>query len=136
MTERKIEPPARIPARVFFAQLGDAARRVGLRLFEEFRKANIPVAEATGKNALKAQLEVANKLGAAYTLILGQKEVLDGTIIIRDMDSGAQEIVDMKKVASILERKLEQSEGVNPLSHLPVADQKQGENVGSHTKDD
>jgi len=129
MADRQIDPPARPVAKVFFAQLGDAARRVGLRLFEEFRKAKIPVAEATGKNALKAQLEVANKLNVAYTLILGQKEVLDGTIIIRDMDSGAQEIVDMKKVTSILQRKLEQSEGVNPLSHTPVADQKQGTDI-------
>jgi len=136
MAERNIDPPARPASKVFFAQLGDAARRVGLRLFEEFRKAKIPIAEATGKNALKAQLEVANKLSVAYTLILGQKEVLDGTIIIRDMDSGAQEIVDIKKVTSILQRKLEQSEGVNPLSHTPVADQKQGTDIVTEVRVD
>ncbi len=104
--EKGIHPPPRRRPQVFFAQLGDAARRVGLKLFEEFRKADIPVAEAFGKNALKAQLEVANKLAVPFTLILGQKEVLDGTIIVRDMDSGAQEIVDGAKVVALVKRKL------------------------------
>ena len=49
--------------------------------------------------------ELANKYKARYTLILGQKEVLDGTIIIRDMESGIQEIVDQKKLKSELEKK-------------------------------
>ncbi|MFA4845519.1 MAG: histidine--tRNA ligase, partial [Patescibacteria group bacterium] len=101
-----INPPERRVPVVFFAQLGDAARRIGLKLFEEFRQSGIPVAEAFGKNALKAQLETANKLGVPITLILGQKEVLDGTIIVRDMESGAQEIVDVKKAVSIVQRKL------------------------------
>ena len=94
-------------AKIFFAQLGDAARRSGLRMFEAFREAQIPVVEAFGKNALKAQLEVANKLGVRYTLILGQKEVLDGTIIVRDMESGAQEIVDAGKIVLIMKKKLQ-----------------------------
>lgn len=106
LSEQGINPPARPQALVFFAQLGDAARRVGLKLFEDFRKENISIAEAFGKNALKAQLEVANKLDVRFTLILGQKEVLDGTIIIRDMESGAQEIVDIKKIVSTVKKKL------------------------------
>ncbi len=113
LADRNVSPEPRPHARIFFAQLGDASRRVGLRLFEEFRMVGIPVAEAFGKNALKAQLEVANKLGVDYTLLLGQKEVLDGTIIIRDMDSGAQEIVDATKIVSIMQRKLSVAEGVN-----------------------
>lgn len=91
---------------VFFCQLGDAARRKGLGVFEKLREGGIVCAEAFGKGALKAQLEIADKLKAKLALILGQKEVLDGTIIIRDMDSGAQEIVDVEKVVGILARRL------------------------------
>jgi len=117
-----VNPPEHPQARVFFAQLGDAARRVGLKLFEEFRQAGIPVAEAFGKNALKGQLEAANKLGVELTLILGQKEVLDGTIIIRDMESGAQEIVDVKRVVGIIKKKLNQEAGVESAVHSPVVE--------------
>ena len=107
LTDKGVVPQNVNKAKIFFAQLGDAARRSGLRMFEAFREAQIPVVEAFGKNALKAQLEVANKLGVRYTLILGQKEVLDGTIIVRDMESGAQEIVDAGKIVLIMKKKLQ-----------------------------
>ncbi|MBI2551009.1 histidine--tRNA ligase [Candidatus Uhrbacteria bacterium] len=106
MTESGSAPELRNRPKIFFAQLGDAARRVGLRVFEEFRKAHVLIAEASGKNALKSQLEAANKLGVAYALILGQKEVLDGTILVRDMESGAQETVDILKIVPMMEKKL------------------------------
>ncbi len=121
--DQGINPPQRPQPNVFFAQLGDAARRVGLKLYEDFRQAGIPVAEAFGKNALKAQLEIANKLGVKLTIILGQKEVLDGTIIIRDMESGAQEIVDVNKIVGVVKRKLSsEEEVVKPIvRQSPVA---------------
>lgn len=119
MMDRNIVPPSSPKVQIFFAQLGDAARRVGLRLFEEFRLARIPVSEASGKNALKAQLEVANKAGVAYTMILGQKEVLDGTIIIRDMESGAQEIADIGKIVPLMQKKLSNPREVK-IHHSPM----------------
>ena len=106
MREKQITPPAGKRREVFLAQLGDVARRKGLALYEAFRSDGIPVAEAFGKSALKAQLELADKYKAKYTLILGQKEVLDGTIIVRDMESGVQETVDMNKVVGIVKKKL------------------------------
>jgi histidyl-tRNA synthetase len=45
-------------------------------------------------------------MGVKYTLILGQKEIMDGTILIRDMESGIQEIVDYKKVVDEIEKRL------------------------------
>ena len=95
---------------IFIAQLGDQARRQCLKLFEEMRRAGYKVREAFTKDSLKAQLEVANKIGAKYTLILGQKELLDGTIIIRDMDSGSQEVIDYKKIYPELNKRLENGE--------------------------
>jgi histidyl-tRNA synthetase len=106
MKEAGIDLPKRRHADVFFCQLGDAARRKGLMLFEEFRKDGVSIMEAFGKGSLKAQLEMADKHKTKIALILGQKEVLDGTIIIRDMESGAQEIVDIKKVLSVAKKRL------------------------------
>ncbi len=106
MKDAKVELKNARKVDVFFSQLGEAARRKGLKVFEEFRTENVLIAEAFGKGSLKTQLEMADKLGAKYALILGQKEVLDGTIIIRDMDSGAQEIVDMSKVVSKVKKSL------------------------------
>ncbi len=101
-------PDSRRRAEVFFCQLGEAARRKGLKIFEQFRASGIDIAEAFAKGNLKAQLEMADKFKAPIAVILGQKEVLDGTIIIRDMESGAQEIVDAAKVVSIVQKRLEE----------------------------
>ncbi|MFZ2681882.1 MAG: histidine--tRNA ligase [Patescibacteria group bacterium] len=99
-------PDSKRVADVFFCQLGDAARRKGLKIFEKFRQADVDVAEAFAKGNLKGQLEIADKMKAQLAVILGQKEVLDGTIILRDMESGAQEIVDVTKVVGIVVKRL------------------------------
>lgn len=106
MKEAQVEIEPVYRPKVFFAQLGDAARRRGLKIFEDLRQAGINTVEAFGKGALKSQLDIANRYDVDFTLILGQKEVLDDTIIIRDMESGSQEIVDAKKVIGILAKKL------------------------------
>lgn len=83
---------------IFFAHLGEPARRRALYLIEQLRREGITLYHNISKPSLKSQLELANKHGASHALILGQKELQDGTIIIRDMASGIQEIVDQKKV--------------------------------------
>lgn len=90
---------------VFLAQLGDHAKRKALLLFEDIRKAGIPASVNFAKDSLKLQMEMAAKLGVRYTLILGQKEILDGTIILRDMDTGVQEVIDRKKTVDSLKKK-------------------------------
>ena len=94
------------PVDVFFCQLGEAARRQGLKIFEKLRASGLNLGEAFSKGSLKAQLETADKLRSPFALILGQKEVLDGTIILRDMDAGAQEILDVEKIQSVVIKRL------------------------------
>ena len=106
MREKAIKFPEPSPAKVFLAQLGNLAKRKSLKLFEDFRKIKIPIAESLGRDSLKAQLNKANKIGAKYTLILGQKEALEGTIIIKDMTSGQQETVKIEKVMGEMKKRL------------------------------
>ena len=92
---------------VFLAQLGEMGRKKCLALFEEFRRAGIPVGEAFAKSSIKGQMEQANKRGAKWAVVIGQKEVLDGTAIIRDMDAGTQETVDVKKLIHEIHKKMD-----------------------------
>jgi histidyl-tRNA synthetase len=98
-------PSAALP-KIFLAQLGNLAKRKSLKLFEDFRKAKILVSESFGRDSLKAQLGRANRLGVKYVLILGQKEALDGTIIIRDMETGRQEMMKLEKVVEEMKKRL------------------------------
>ena len=86
--------------------MGEQARRKAVVLFENCRKAGIKVAENFYKNGLRPQLEMADKMQVPYALIIGQKEVQDGTVIIRDMESGNQEIVDINKAVVEVKKKL------------------------------
>jgi len=96
---------------IFIAQLGEQARRKAFTLFEELRRTGLKVRQLFTKDSLKAQLEEANRLGAKLSLILGQKEILDGTILIRDMESGIQEVVDYKKIRIEIDKRLGNGNG-------------------------
>lgn len=91
---------------VFVAQLGDQGRKKAFAIFEELRSSGIRASCSLSKDAIKAQMELANKRGAKWAIIVGQKEVLDGTAIIRDMDAGTQETVDSKKIVQEVMKKL------------------------------
>ncbi len=93
--------------KIFLAQLGDLAKRKSLNLLESFRKKKINIAESFSRDSLKSQLAQADKIGVKYTLILGQKEVLENTIIIRDMKTGQQETKKMKEIVGIMKKKVE-----------------------------
>ncbi len=98
LRDRQIRIPQYGKIDVFIAQLGDEARKECFRLHQKLFDGNILVGEAFSKDGLKQQLEKANQTGAKIALILGQKELMDKTIIIRDMESGIQEIVNYDKV--------------------------------------
>lgn len=91
---------------IFLAQIGKDAKKKAASLLEDFRKAKIPVYASLGKDSLKAQLKIADRLKARYTLLIGQKEVVDGTIIIRDMEKGKQRVVNLKNVVKEVKKTL------------------------------
>ena len=106
LKENNIEIPALRKPDIFLAQLGEQARKKSFILIEELRKTGFYVVHSCSKKGLKKQLEMANKDGVKYTLILGQKEVIDGTIIVREMEGGAQEIVDFNKTVQEMRKKI------------------------------
>ena len=108
MRERSIKPVLSPNPRIFLAQLGILSKQKSLKLFEEFRKAKIRVAEAFSKDSLKGQLRIADRVGADYVLILGQQEALAGKIIIRDMKTGKQDTVKLEKAIVEIKRKLKE----------------------------
>lgn len=92
--------------KVFLVQLGEAAKRKSLNLYESFRKAGIEAKSSIGRDSIKSQLRIANRLGAKFALIFGQKEALDGTIILREMETGVQETVPLEKIVDEVKKRL------------------------------
>jgi histidyl-tRNA synthetase len=106
MKVQEIVPQFRTKPKVFFAAVGDQARKSSLRLMSRLRTGGIGVQEAIGKKSLKSQMKIADKVGAPLALLFGQKEVFEGTILVRDMKTGAQEIIVVDKLVEEVKKRL------------------------------
>lgn len=99
-------PETGIKPKVFLAQLGEAAKRKSLLLFEELRKAGIDTKSSISRDSIKSQLRIAHRLGVKLALIFGQKEAIDGTIILKEMDTGVQETIPLEKIVDEIKKRL------------------------------
>ena len=106
MKNREVKAVKTVEPKIFLAQLGQLAKRKGLKLFEEFRSAKIPVAESFSKDSLRTQLRTANKMGIRWVLIFGQKEALEDFITLRDMNTGTQKEIKLDKVVNEMKNKI------------------------------
>lgn len=93
-------------SKVYVIALGTIGKKKGLSVFDSLINSGIAAGESFSKDSLKAQLKAADKEESQLALIIGQKEALDETVIVRDMASGAQEIVRMDKVVAEVKRML------------------------------
>ena len=101
-----IPPQSHQQVKVFLIHIGPAAKKRGFNLMEELRIAGIPAGESISRDNLKAQLNIAAKIGAKLALILGQKEAMDGTILIRDMEEGVQESALQSKLVEKIKARI------------------------------
>ncbi|WP_406659637.1 histidine--tRNA ligase [Methanolobus sp. ZRKC3] len=58
---------------------------------------HIPVYIDLMKRNFKAQMSYANNIGASYTIIIGEKELEEGKVTLKDMDSGNQELLTIEE---------------------------------------
>ena len=69
-----------------------------MRIAGELRRAGVATDLAYGQRALKAALKLADASGAAIALLLGDRELGDGVVTLRDMTSGVQQEVPLGAV--------------------------------------
>jgi histidyl-tRNA synthetase len=90
----------------FIAPLGEAAIDAGLVLGKELRRAGV-ACEVDGRGAsMKSMLRRANGLGAKVAIILGDQELAEGVVQVRDLAGHAQDRVARDQVASTVAERL------------------------------
>jgi len=77
--------------RYLVANVGDAARIAALELSVRLRRAGVGVILGSGTRGLRGQMRQANALEIPFALILGDDEIEKGEVMVRDMESSAQE---------------------------------------------
>ncbi len=91
---------------IFIIQIGFSAKKRAAQIFEKLAKEGFYVKEALGRDSLKAQLRIADKEKARIALIIGQKEVFDNVVILKDLESGAQEEVSLEDLSLRIKKRL------------------------------
>ncbi|MBD3244693.1 MAG: histidine--tRNA ligase [Candidatus Moranbacteria bacterium] len=92
--------------RVFIVGFGELGKKKAFQLFNDLLSSGINLRESLGRDSIKAQLKVADKEKARLALIIGQKEALDETVILRDMQIGSQEIIPRDKILKQVKKML------------------------------
>lgn len=106
MKAREILLSPRKEKRVFVAHAGDLAKKKAFALLKMLRGEGIIVADSLAKESLKAQLKSADKDGIGIALILGQKEIYENSVIVRDLTTGAQESVSLDRLVADIKKRL------------------------------
>lgn len=97
-----IPPP--IPS-IFLAALGEKAREKAFLLLRSLRQKGFCIQMSCQDHSLKSQLKQANQQGAQFTLILGENELSNQRIIVKDMEHSSQEEVALENISEVLKNK-------------------------------
>lgn len=95
-------PDIRRKAKVYFVQLGTQAKLKSLLVLEVLRQARIPVYQSFDADRLAHQLAEAEQLKVPYLLIMGHKEALESSVIIRTVANRSQEVVPVHLLPRVL----------------------------------
>jgi len=106
---QEIVPEESKSVSIFVAQLGAEARKKCFRLLNDLLDIGIGAEARFDKGGIRDQLGVASEVGAIYTLLIGQREAYDGTVIIKDMASGNQEIFPYEKIVKEMAKRMKKT---------------------------
>ncbi|RKN44693.1 histidine--tRNA ligase [Streptomyces hoynatensis] len=91
---------------VFAVPLGEEAGRRVFALVTELRRAGVAADLAYGGRSVKAAMRLANRSGARYALVAGERDLAAGVAQLKDLESGEQEAVALDAVVTELTRRL------------------------------
>jgi len=103
----KTRPKREIPGipSIYFAHLGAEARRRALGVLENLRRAGIPVHHGLYHERIGEQMTAARNYATPYVLIMGHKEAIEGTILVREMATNSQDAIPLPELHNYLRRR-------------------------------
>jgi histidyl-tRNA synthetase len=90
--------------KLYFIQLGFEAKLKSLKIIEILRQEKISIQQSLSKDKLSSQLATADHLKIPYVLIVGQKEAMENTVIVRNMTNRSQEIIKIADLPTYLRK--------------------------------
>ena len=91
---------------VFGVALGASAKRTMTTLINDLRKAGISADMSFGDRGLKGAMKGADRAGARFALVLGEQELENGTVALKDLAAHEQHDVNVSDLVSVLTREM------------------------------
>ncbi len=105
MKEQGLQPEPSKPPAVFVVHSGPLVLQMAIDLAYKLREQKISTIMAFGERSFKSQMREANRQGARFVLILGEREAEAGVVAVKDLQSGEQvDIPESSIVAYLIEK--------------------------------
>jgi histidyl-tRNA synthetase len=88
--------------RFVFVHIGDEAKRESMKMADMLRKARVPLAQAIGIESLTEQIRFADGLNPRYLIIMGRKEALERSVILRERASHTETFIPLDSLVDRL----------------------------------
>ncbi|KIL46102.1 histidine--tRNA ligase [Jeotgalibacillus campisalis] len=99
-----IQLPVAAALDCYFVAMGDQAKDKVVELTYKARKHHLHAEMDTLNRKMKAQIKSADRLKAKYVAILGEDELNEGSIVVKNMETGHQENVPFEKLVDYLKQ--------------------------------
>ena len=97
------DPPS---IQIYIACLSERAASEAFEISYLLRQKGIPTEMSLEGRSLRSQMKTADKLGVRYAIIIGDDEINQGAVILRNMADGQQESVDIQRIVASVEDKI------------------------------
>jgi len=88
----------------YFVHLGFEAKIKSLNVIEALRQAHIPIHHALNKSKCEGQMSLAKKCSPEYLIIMGIKEALENSVVVRNTETRSQHIVPIEELVPFISR--------------------------------
>lgn len=95
-------PEAESDVQLYIANIGENADIYAQKLVNELRMHGIASEKDLMSRSLKAQMKYADKIGAKYTVVIGDDEIKNGKVNIKNMTTGEQKEIEISYLKSII----------------------------------
>jgi histidyl-tRNA synthetase len=88
--------------KIFFIQISDDAKLKSLEVIETLRKDKVLVYHLLGRDKFGSQFSLVEKLKVPYVMIMGKKESIDNTVMVRDNSTRSQQTVLIENLSDYI----------------------------------
>ena len=91
--------------RLIFIVMGEEAERYSVKLLNQLRKSGIKADKDYLQRKVKGQMKQADRLNAQYTVVIGDQELENEVIDVKDMSTGETETINLNNLVNYFQEK-------------------------------